>query len=57
MKNRSKHTKSLDCKICGDEVPNVGEDAEKITCWRCVNKSMSTVVLPSEEEDILDDDE
>ena len=56
MKKRNKHTKSLDCKICGEEVSNVGSEAVKVTCWRCVNKSMNTGVLPSEEKDILDDD-
>lgn len=56
MKQSNKHNKSLNCKVCGEEVKNVGEDAEKVTCWKCVNRSMQTVILPSEEEDISDND-
>jgi hypothetical protein len=52
MKTKSrKHTKSLNCKICGEEVKNVGEDAEKVTCWKCVSKMMSTNVSLADEED------
>ena len=57
MKRSNKHNKSLNCKICGEEVKNVGEDAEKVTCWKCVNKSMQTVILPSEEEDDISDND
>jgi hypothetical protein len=49
---RGKSTKSLDCKICGEEVKNVGCDAEKVTCWKCVSKSLNGIVsLADEEED------
>jgi len=33
--------KSISCSECGEEVKNVGEDAVKVTCYSCVNKSMS----------------
>lgn len=39
---KGKSTKSLNCKICGEEVKNVGADAEKVTCSMCVSKSMRT---------------
>lgn len=41
MAYKTRKTKSLDCKLCGDEVKNVGEDTTAVTCWRCVNKMMS----------------
>ena len=43
--------KTLECKICGEEVHNCGTDAEKVTCWKCVNRMMTTGV------DLLTDDE
>lgn len=33
-------SKSLNCKVCDEMVHNVGEQAEKVTCWKCVNRSM-----------------
>jgi len=48
---KGKSTKSLDCKICGDEVSNVGHDTVKVTCSKCVSKSMQTGVS------IIDDEE
>ena len=48
---RTKNTKTLNCKICGEEVKNVGEDVVKVTCWKCVNKSMNTNVSLADEED------
>jgi hypothetical protein len=54
---RSTHIKSLNCKGCGEEVKNVGEDVVKVTCSSCVNKSMQTGILPSEEDEISDDDQ
>lgn len=44
-----KNTKSLNCKICGEEVKNVGHDAEKVTCWKCVNKMMNTHIPLTDE--------
>lgn len=35
-----KQLKSLDCKVCGTEVKNVGETATAVTCWQCVAKSL-----------------
>lgn len=45
--------KILECRICGEEVHNCGEDAVKVTCWKCVHKSMMTGVdhLDMEDED------
>jgi hypothetical protein len=57
MKGSNKHTKSLNCKVCGEEVRNVGEDAVKVTCSSCVNKLMQTGILPSEEDEISDNDD
>jgi len=48
---KGKSTKSLDCKICGEEVKNVGHDTVKVTCSKCVSKSMQTGVS------IIDDEE
>jgi len=48
---KGKSTKSLDCKICGEEVKNIGHDTVKVTCYKCVNKSMQTGVS------IIDDEE
>ena len=44
--------KTMNCKICGEEVHNCGVDAEKVTCWKCVNKMMSTGFTLAEEEEI-----
>lgn len=52
---KGKSTKSLDCKICGEEVKNVGHDAVKVTCSKCVSKSMQTgvsIIDDAEEENI-----
>ena len=27
--------KNLECKQCGKEVKNVGDDTIEVTCWRC----------------------
>jgi hypothetical protein len=51
MKKNGKHTKSLNCRYCSEEVLHVGDEAVKVTCSRCVNKSLSTGI------EILDDDE
>lgn len=45
-----KNTKTLNCKICGEEVKNVGSEAEKVTCWKCVNKMMSSSYIPLADE-------
>ena len=52
--NRPTH-KTLDCKICGEEVKNVGHDADKVTCSICVQKSLQTGILPSEEYDMANE--
>ena len=44
-------TKKLNCKECGETVNNVGHDAEKVTCSKCVTKSMASGI------DIYNDDE
>lgn len=54
MKNTK--TKTLDCKICGNEVKNVGHDAVKVTCYVCVNKSMLTGISLDEDMDIKQDE-
>jgi len=51
MKKNGKHTKSLNCRYCSEEVLHVGDEAVKVTCSRCVNRSLSTGI------EILDDDE
>ena len=50
MKKTGKHTKNLNCRYCGEEVKNVGDETVKVTCSTCVNKSLSTGV------EFLDDD-
>jgi len=40
MAYKKRSGKSLDCKECGEEVKNVGEEATAVTCWKCVNKMM-----------------
>lgn len=40
MYKRPNNSKTLPCKICGDEVTNVGHDAVKVTCSTCVNYSL-----------------
>jgi ribosomal protein S27AE len=49
---KGKKTKKLDCKVCGEPVFNVGHDAEKVTCSKCVTKSMMTGVDIHGDEDI-----
>lgn len=39
--SKAKGFKKLDCKICGEEVPRVDEKADRVTCWRCVQKLVS----------------
>ncbi len=41
---KSNKGKTLNCKICNEEVHNVGVEAEKVTCWRCVQRSMRGIV-------------
>lgn len=40
MSYKSRKSKSLNCKLCGEEVKNVDEETIAVTCWRCVNKMM-----------------
>lgn len=52
---KGKSTKSLNCKVCGEEVKNVGHEATKVTCSICVSKSMQTgvsIIDDTEEENI-----
>lgn len=51
MTMKGKSTKSLNCKICGEEVKNVGHDADKVTCSKCVCKSMQTGISIIDDED------
>lgn len=37
----NKSFKSLNCKICGTKVEKVDYKADKVTCWKCVNKLVS----------------
>jgi len=39
-----KDNKTLNCKICGDEVHNCGSEAIAVTCWRCVSASLRCTV-------------
>ena len=55
MKRTGKHTKSLDCRYCGEEVQNVGDDAVKVTCSSCVNKALATNITPIDDEDLEDE--
>ncbi len=48
-------SKTLNCKICGDEVRNVGSEAVAVTCWRCVSASVRGTILEDNEEDIEED--
>jgi ribosomal protein L34E len=43
MKRRA--NKTLNCKICGDEVHSVGSEATAVTCWRCVSDSLKGTIL------------
>ena len=50
------HNKSLNCKICGREVKNVGEDAVAVTCTSCVSKGMQAMPIQPDEEDINEEE-
>lgn len=39
-----KDNKTLNCKVCGDEVQNVGAEATAVTCWRCVSASLRCTI-------------
>lgn len=45
--------KTLNCKICGDEVSNVGEEATAVTCWRCVSASLRGIIIDDDKEDYI----
>jgi hypothetical protein len=47
--------KTLNCKICGDEVHNVGSEATAVTCWRCVSASLRGTIVEDDKEDIIND--
>lgn len=49
--SKVKKTKTLNCKICGEEVNNVGEDAEKVTCWKCVQAMMRGIIQDCDDTD------
>lgn len=44
--------KTIDCKVCGEPVHNCSDDAVKVTCWKCVSKSMSTGITYEDEKEI-----
>lgn len=48
-------SKTLNCKICGDEVYNVGSEAVSVTCWRCVSASARGTILEDDKEDDKED--
>jgi hypothetical protein len=56
---KARKSKSLDCKVCGEEVHNVGEDTVAVTCWKCVNKMMSGElnICKDEDTDPIDPDQ
>jgi len=45
-----KHKPTLDCKVCGETVEHVGEDAVKVTCSLCVSKMMRENISFESEE-------
>lgn len=48
---KTKTFKQLACKLCGDIVPKVDADATAITCWQCVSKMLSGIVVTCEDPD------
>ena len=47
---RSRKLKTLNCKICDEQVKGVNEDTVAVTCWRCVSASLRSTVSESEED-------
>jgi len=39
---KSKSFKSLNCKICGEKVDKVDDNATAVTCWQCVSRQLNT---------------
>jgi len=50
FKNK-KNNQTLKCRGCGEKVEGVGADAVAVTCWKCVNQSMSKGPVSADEED------
>lgn len=48
---KTRTRKSLPCKKCGEKVDNLGEETTAVTCWKCVNKMMSTNVNTCDDDD------
>jgi hypothetical protein len=42
--SKSKTFKQLACKICGEIVPKVDINADKVTCSLCVQKSLRGII-------------
>jgi len=49
--NKNKNTKDLKCKVCGDLVKGVGDDAIEVTCWKCTLKTLNTEISDSNTEE------
>lgn len=54
--SRQNNSKELDCKVCGETVKGVGEDATAVTCWKCVTKGLSCGLTYSDIDDIHEDE-
>jgi uncharacterized paraquat-inducible protein A len=50
MSFKLKPSKTLKCKKCGILVENVGNDADAVTCWRCVSEMMRGNRLESQDD-------
>jgi formylmethanofuran dehydrogenase subunit E len=51
---KSKTFKQLACKICGEIVEKVDINADKVTCSRCVSKSLQGIINKCDEEPLKD---
>jgi hypothetical protein len=47
--------KTLNCRICGDEVHRVGSETTAVTCWRCVAASLKGTIVEDDNEDFISD--
>jgi hypothetical protein len=46
-----KNNQTIKCKACGTPIEGVGADAVTVTCWKCVNLSMSKAHACADDED------
>lgn len=46
-----KNNQTLKCRACGEKIEGVGADAVAVTCWKCVNQSMSKARACDDGED------